>query len=122
MSTGPSAFQSVIRKLLDGLSGCTNILDDILVYGRDMAEHDNRLRRVLQRLAKYNATVRVDKCVLAKPEVNFNGHRVSTAGVRPLQFNVDAIVQMPVPADQRQLLRFMCTSAYYLKFVPYIDA
>ena len=36
MSTGPSAFQSVIRKLLDGLSGCTNILDDILVYGHDM--------------------------------------------------------------------------------------
>jgi hypothetical protein len=25
---------------------------------------------------------------------------------------------MPVPTDQRQLLRFMCASAYYLKFVP----
>ena len=83
-----------------------------------MPEHDVRLRQVLQRLADCNATLRVDKCVLGKPEVDFNGHRVSAAGVGPLQSNVDAIVKMPVPTDQRQILRFMCTSAYYLKFVP----
>ena len=116
MSTGPSSFQSVIRKLLDGLSGC--ILDDILVYGRYIAEHNFRLRHVLHRLADCNVTARRQVCVSGKPEVDFNGYRVSAAGVGPLQSNVDAIVKMPNPTDQRQLLRFMCTSAYYLKFVP----
>ena len=118
MSTGPSAFQSVIRKILDGLEGCTNILDDILVYGFGTVDHDNKLRKVLERLSRYNATVRADKCVIGQPEVEFNGHRVSAEGVRPLQSNVDAILNMPVPTDQRQLTRFLCTSAYYLKFLP----
>jgi RNase H-like domain found in reverse transcriptase/Reverse transcriptase (RNA-dependent DNA polymerase)/Integrase zinc binding domain/Integrase core domain len=118
LATGPSAFQQVIRKILHGLPGCTNILDDILVYGQSMEEHDENLRRVLQRLQHYNATVRPDKCVIGAAEVDFNGHSISAAGVRPLQSNVDAILRIPTPADQRQLLRFVCTATYYMKFVP----
>ena len=103
-----------VHKILD-LTGCTNILDDILVFGRDMADHDIRLHDVLQRLVQFNATVRVDKCVIGKPEVEFNGHRVSAAaGVCPLSSNVEAIMEMPVPSDQRDLTWFSCTTAYYL--------
>ena len=55
-----------------------------------------------------DATVRQDKCLIGKAEVDFNGHRLSAAGSRPLTSNVEAI----------QLLRFVCTASYYLKFVP----
>jgi hypothetical protein len=108
----------VIRKILEGLPGCANILDDILVFGRDMQEHDAHLRAVLSRLEQYSATVRRDKCTIGATEVDFNGHRVSAAGVLPLQSNVEAILNMKEPNDQRQLLRFLCTATYYLKFVP----
>jgi hypothetical protein len=118
LATGPSAFHKVIRKVLEGLDGCVSILDDILVYGRSMAEHDERLRRVLDRLVKYNATVNRDKCVIGVPEVEFNGHRVSGTGVKPLSSNVAAILSIPVPVDARQLLRFVCTASYYMKFIP----
>jgi len=117
LATGPSAFQRVIRKIIDGIEGCANILDDILVWGRTTAEHDERLRRVLQQLDKYNATVRADKCVIGMPEVEFNGHRVSASGILPLTSNVKALMEIPVPKNQKQLLRFMCTATYYLKFV-----
>ena len=82
-----------------------------------MAEHDRNLHGVLSRLAKYNATVRVDKCVIGQPEVEFNGHLISADGLRPLQSNVDSILRIPVPVNQRQLLRYLCTASYYLKFV-----
>jgi hypothetical protein len=121
MSTGPSAFQSVIKKILEGLDGATNILDDILVYGQGIADHDRKLRAVLSRLAQYNATVRVDKCLIGKAEVDFNGYRVSAAGCRPLQSNVEAILKMPAPSEKRQLVRFLCTTAYYLKFLPHFS-
>ena len=117
LASGPSAFQQVIRKILHGLDGCTNILDDILVYGRTVAEHDERLRRVLDRLVKYNATIRRDKCVIGVAEVDFNGHHLSASGVQPLLSNVEAIQKMPAPVDQKQLLRFVCTASYYLKFL-----
>jgi hypothetical protein len=37
LASGQSAFQQVIRKILHGLDGCINILDDILIYGRTVA-------------------------------------------------------------------------------------
>ena len=117
LASGPSAFHQVIRKILDGLDGCVSILDDILIYGRTVAEHDERLRRVLDRLARYNTTVRQNKCLIGVPEVNFNGHRLSEAGIRPLTSNVEAIQAIPVPTNAKQLLRFVCTASYYLKFV-----
>ena len=70
----PSAFHQFIRKILDGLEGCACILDDILIFSRTVAVHDERLPRVRYRLAKYNARVRQDKCVIGVPEVGFNGH------------------------------------------------
>ena len=109
MSTGPSAFQSVIHKILEV---CTNTLDDFLEFGRGMANHEVRLHDVLQLLMQFNATVRVDECVIGKPGVEFNGHRVSAAGVRPLRSNVEAIMEMPVPSAQRGLTRLLCTTAY----------
>ena len=109
---------AVIRKILEGLAGCVNILDDILVHGNGTVQHDQRLRRVLDRLSHYNATVRVDKCAIGQSEVDFNGHRISAAGVQPLASNVEAILNMPVPVDPRCLSRFISTATYYLKFMP----
>ena len=117
LATGPSAFQQVIRHILEGLPGCVNILDDLLIYGRDSAEHDSRLRSVLDRLAEYGATLHAEKCVLSQPVVDFNGHRVSAEGVRPLQSNVEALQRIPTPSNQRQLSRFIGVATYYAKFV-----
>jgi RNase H-like domain found in reverse transcriptase/Integrase zinc binding domain/Integrase core domain/Reverse transcriptase (RNA-dependent DNA polymerase) len=117
LASGPSAFHKVICQILAGLPGCASILDDIIIFGKDVADHDANLRRVLAALAKANATVRVDKCVIGQPSVEFNGHKITAQGIKPLQSNVDAILRMPVPKDQKQLLRFVSTANYYLKFV-----
>jgi hypothetical protein len=92
ISTGPSASHHVIRQILFDLPGCASLLDDILTYGKDMADHDQKLRAVPGRLPEYNATVRRDKCVIGQPEVEFNGHIISAAGIRPLKSNVEAIL------------------------------
>jgi len=72
----------------------------------------------LSRLQAYNTTLRADKCIIGAPEVEFNGHRISAEGIRPLQSNVQGIMDIPVPNNAKQLTRFICTAAYYMKFVP----
>ncbi len=57
-------------------------------------------------------------CEIGKAEVDFNGHRISAAGIRPLLSDVNALLSIPIPSNQRQLTRFICTASYYLKFVP----
>ena len=118
IASGPSAFHQVIRTILKDLDGCTSILDDILVYGRTVEEHDRRLGLVLQKLSDVNATVRKDKCVIGAAEVEFNGHRINASGILPLRSNVDALLRIPSPTDVKQLSRFLSTATYYLKFVP----
>ena len=41
LSSAPAAFQGLLSKVLAGLPGCANLMDDILVFGKDM-EHHNR--------------------------------------------------------------------------------
>ena len=88
------------------------------MHGRGIAQHDQRLRRVMERLVQHNATVRQDECVIGASVVEFNGHRISASGLQPLSSNVDAILRIPVPVEPRQLVRFVSTAVYYLKFVP----
>jgi hypothetical protein len=71
--TGPSAFHHVVRRILSSVEA-TSLLDDIIVAGRDVQEHDSRLKAVLERLVEYGATVRAKKCDLGKAAVDFNGH------------------------------------------------
>jgi len=73
---------------------------------------------VLDSLVQYNATVIRSKCFIGVPEVEFIGHRVSGAGIKPLSSNVTAISNIPVPVDPQQVLRFLGTVSYYMKFIP----
>ena len=81
-------FQNSIAEPLIGLSGCKNISDDIIVYGRDVREHDENLNRVLTRLREHNARLNGDKCAFRKAEVIFYGHSLRAEGIkaaRPLR-------------------------------------
>ena len=48
--SAPEKYQQVIQQVLNDCSGTANISDDIIVYGSDTAEHDERLKKVLTRL------------------------------------------------------------------------
>ena len=49
------------------------IMDDIIIHGRMVAEHDTRLRAVLQRSKDYNLRLKKSKCHIQREEVKFHG-------------------------------------------------
>ena len=48
--------------LLSGLDGVVCMIDDILVHGSTVEEHDDRLTKVLQRLEEAGLTLNREKC------------------------------------------------------------
>jgi hypothetical protein len=60
----------------------------------------------------------LEKCVFAVSELDFLGHRISAAGVTPLQDKVQVILDFPKPADCKALQRFLGMMNFSRRFLP----
>lgn len=57
ITSAPEYFQKRMSEILDGLPGVVNMMDGILVFGSDKAQHDERVKKVMNRLAESNMTL-----------------------------------------------------------------
>lgn len=58
-------------------------LDDLLVMGRNEAEHLMNIDRVLQRLQENGLRVKKSKCEFGKTQIEYLGHVLDEKGVYP---------------------------------------
>ncbi len=82
-------------------------IDDILVHGKDTKEHDERLKKVLQKLEEANVTLNGDKCEFSKPEVHYLGHVINATGISADPEKVRAITEMSSPNSTQEARRFL---------------
>jgi cleavage and polyadenylation specificity factor subunit 1 len=115
-------FQRFMDEVLRGLDFCFAYLDDILVFSRSLAEHEDHLRALFGRLQKYGILVNPAKCVFSAPEVTFLGYKVSAEGSRPLQERVAHLQDCPHPHTASQLRRFLGMINFYRRFLPHAAA
>ena len=118
IKSAPEVFQKHMKQLLEGLDGVEVILDDILVWGKNMVQHDERLIQLLERLRAIGLQLNNDKCKIGLTEIPYIGHLLSEQGVKPDPSKVDAIVNMPCPTNKQDLQRFLGMLAYLSKFIP----
>ena len=107
ISSAPELFQRRMNSILEGLEGVVCLMDDVLVYGKDEAEHDARLLRVLERLEAVGATLNREKCAFKQSSVKFLGHLVGGDGVRADPEKTSAIREMETPQSVSDLRRFL---------------
>ena len=107
ISRAPEHFQKRMEKLLVGLPGVLCHMDDVLIFGKDIQEHDARLEQVLQQIQAAGATVNQEKCQFRKLSKIFLGHLVDATGIQPDPDKTSAIANMPIPENISDLRRFM---------------
>ena len=85
LKTAPATFQRAMEVILAGLTFeiCLCYLDDVIVFGKTLTEHNDRLKTVLTRFRDNNLRVKLAKCVFASPQVTYLGHCISRQGVSP---------------------------------------
>ena len=69
ISSAPEHFQRRISERLNGLQGVQCQKNDILVFGKDEAEHDCRLQAVLHRIKDAGVIFNPKKCEFKKREL-----------------------------------------------------
>ena len=88
ISSAPEVYQHVIQLALSDCEGVANISDDIIVHGKTTKEHDERLKRVLEKLKEKNLTLNAEKCKFHMTKLVFMGLMLTTKGTGPTEEKV----------------------------------
>jgi RNase H-like domain found in reverse transcriptase/Reverse transcriptase (RNA-dependent DNA polymerase) len=95
-------------------------LDDGRVASRNLDEQVDHLRAVFRILEDNGLAINLEKCEFAVPELDFLGHRLSAAGVTPLQDNLQVMLDFPRLHTVKDLQRFLGMVNFYRCFLPKI--
>ena len=115
-------FQREMCRIFSDLPGVEIVVDDILVHGKDAAEHDSRLRKVLQRCRDANLKLNAAKSKIGCSEVIYVGHRLTGDGLLPAPERIKSISSLGNPKDHDELGTFLGMVAYVAKFIPNVSA
>ena len=110
-------FQASVAEILEGIEGCCNSQDDIIIWGKDQQEHDARVCQVMNKIRSSGLKLNLSKCVFGAGEIMFLGQLVSEEGIKPDPQKVAAVKEMPFPSCKKDLQRFMGMIAYLGKFI-----
>ena len=121
VSSAPELFQRRMSQILEGLDGVLCQMDDVLIFGSDKAQHDQRLTAALKRLQAAGVTLNSEKCEFAKTRVKFLGHVIDLEGIRPDSDKISAIIQMTAPCNVSEVRRFLGMVNQLGKFSPRVS-
>ena len=120
ISSAPELFQRRMTQTLEGLDGVLCHMDDVLVFGQDKKQHDDRLGKVLKRLESAGVTLNRSKCEFNRSSVTFLGHLIDCKGIRADPDKTAAIQDMERPKNLTELRRFMGMTNQLGKFSPHL--
>lgn len=111
-------FQQRMDEMLEGLSGCASIADDICVFGKDEEEHDRNLLALMETAKRHGLVFNSEKCAIKEKSISFFGNVYSKDGIAPDPTKVKDIHQMPTPQTKEDLQRFLGLMTYVGNFIP----
>ena len=117
ISLASETYQREMSKILQGLPGCEVYQDDVVIHGKTMAEHDERLQQVLQRIQESGMKLNREKCMFRKSSISFLGHMIDEHGIKAHPEKVKAVVEMKPPTNTTELKSFMGLVNYMSRYV-----
>ena len=76
-------FQKRLQGIFEGLEGVYNLIDDILVTGKTIAEHNERLTKMLERARENGVKLNKEKTQQCSKSVKFFGELITSEGLKP---------------------------------------
>ncbi|KAL0543893.1 hypothetical protein IC582_018998 [Cucumis melo] len=119
LTNAPAVFMDlmnrVFREFLDTF--VIVFIDDILIYSKTEAEHEEHLRIVLQTLRDNKLYAKFSKCEFWLKQVSFLSHVVSKAGVSVDPAKIEAVTGWTRPSTVSEVRNFLGLAGYYRRFV-----
>jgi hypothetical protein len=71
------------------------------VWGKDIQEHDARLKKVLDRVQEVNLKLNQKECQIRKEEIAYVGHLLTKDGLKPDPEKIRAVQAMTKPSNTK---------------------
>lgn len=119
LSGAPATFQRVMSDILREFNwkSCVIYLDDVLVFGNTLDEHNQRLAAVFNRFLQAGLKLSPSKCNFMRKEVKYLGHVMNSQGVATDPEKIEAIRSWPKPTSNSELHTFVGLCGYYRRFI-----
>ena len=88
-----------------------------MVYSTDVAEHDERLKKVLHTLKERGLTLNKNKCVFRMNEIEFVGHLLLAKGIGPTESWVKALQGARESTDSSEVRKFLGLVNFSARFI-----
>ena len=118
MNNAAEAYQYHVGDAIRDCEGVRNISDDIIVHGKNQAEPDERLEKLLKTLQEKNLTLNPDKCQFRMTELTFMGYLLSERGIGPTNSKVEAVKNARRPETPSEVRSFLGLVNFSARFIP----
>ncbi|XP_062541405.1 uncharacterized protein K02A2.6-like [Armigeres subalbatus] len=105
INCAPEIFQRIMTQMLAGIEGVIVYIDDVIISGRTLEEHNARLAEVEAVLEQNHATLNKTKCIYGVKEMEVFGFKFSATGISPATENTSAIRNFRIPESKEEICR-----------------
>ena len=119
LSNAPSTFMRLMNEVLRPFAGKFMVVyfDDILIYSRSLAEHQEHLRAVCAKLQEEQLYANLTKCSFLKTSVAYLGFVVSAASIVVDPAKTTAIRDWLTPKSLFDIRSFHGLAQFYRRFI-----
>ena len=85
LTNSPATFQTMMNDIFreEIAEGWVVIyMDDILVFSKDKKQHQEQVKRILEKLRKHQLSLKAEKCYFDKEEIDFIGLIIVEKGIQ----------------------------------------
>ena len=113
LTNAPIVFQQFMNDIFSNLLDVCVILDDILIYLNNMAEHHQHVKEVLKCLYKAGLYAKVEKYEFHSESVEYLGYILSPSGLIMSDDKVKIIQDWPEPKKVKDIQSFLGFANFY---------
>ena len=96
-----NVFEGILHKIVEAY------LDDIIIYSKSLKEHAQHVKQVVDRLIKHVLKIRLDKCSIAKQEIEYLSHIINHGCIKPNSKKTRDLLKYVPPFNKKQTQAFL---------------
>ena len=119
LSGGPSSYARLLLQVLKNIppEKAVAYVDDVLIHSEHFSTHLANLDLVFKAYEHAGLKLNPRKCNFLQTEVDYLGHSVSSAGIKPQKEYLKVIESWPVPKSRHEVAVFVGKMSYYRKYI-----